>query len=334
MKPTTFLTTLTLTVSTYAATLPALPFRPRNAPADHYRLLHTLTPPLPAPAPGRFFSLSQAQEAQSTRGGAVLSLPPVGAQPPGGEAGVTTVEGTLRVPRAEVPTSGPTANNPVGVYAATFWIGLAAAAPCSAASTTLRAGVDVFWDGTFGGEQRPFAWYQVLGRGPSTGLVNFTVAAGDLVRFALRAEDAGRWVEVAVENFGAGPATDGWEDGWEGGAEGGDVALLVPRQRASQRFELGDAAAAAAADCGRQVSWLVEDFPLAGLPNVPIALANFTSVTFGDAAVTLADGQVRDVGEAEEVVDIRLDAQGGRLTKCELMGEARLKCTRVVGGDE
>ncbi|KXX76537.1 Aspergillopepsin-2 [Madurella mycetomatis] len=333
MKPTAFLATLTLTTSTYAAILPAQPFRPRNAPAHHYRLLHTLTPPLPAPGQGRMLSFSQAQEAQSTRGGAVLALPPVGAQPPSSPPAVTTVEGTWRVPQADAPTSGPTANNSVGVYAASFWIGLSAAAPCSAASTTLRAGVDVFWDGTFGGEQSPFAWYQFPGQATSTGMGNFSVAAGDLVRFELRAEDAGRWVEVAVENFGAGPATDGREEGDD--AASGDVGLLVPRQRASQRFELGDAASAStsAADCGRRVSWLVEDFPLAGLPDVPVALANFTSVTFEDAAVTSADGQVRDVSEAE-VMDIRLDAQGGRLTECELMGEGRLRCARVVGEDE
>ncbi|GAB1314224.1 Aspergillopepsin-2 [Madurella fahalii] len=332
MKPTALLTTLTftLTTSTYAATLPAPPIRPRNAPAYHYALLHTLTPPLPAPAPARFFSSQQAQEAQSTRGGAILTLPPVGADPPASPDSVTTIEGTFRIPQADAPTSGPTANNPVGVYAASFWVGLSAGAPCSAASTTLRAGVDVFWDGTFGGAQSPFAWYQFPGQGSSTGLGNFSVATGDLVRFRLRAEDAGRWVEVAVDNFGAGPATDAWEDG--------GAALLVPRQTASHRVEVGDvgsaSGSASAADCARRVSWVVEDFPLAGLPNVPVALANFTSVTFGDAMVTSADGQVRDVGEAEEVMDIRLDAQGGRLTKCELLGEARLGCKRVLGEDE
>jgi hypothetical protein len=75
---------------------------------------------------------------------------------------------------------------------------------------------------------------------------------------------------------------------------------------------------------------VVEDFPLAGLPDFPVALTNFTSVTFGGAGVTLADGTTRDVADAE-AFDVSLEAQGGRLTSCEVVGGKKVKCERVVG---
>jgi hypothetical protein len=84
--------------------------------------------------------------------------------------------------------------------------------------------------------------------------------------------------------------------------------------------------------CGREAAWVVEDFPLAGMPQFPVALANFTRVDFGKAGVKLGDGTGRGL-EGAEVVDVRLAAQGGRLTRCEVVGGSTVRCTRVVGDE-
>jgi hypothetical protein len=145
----------------------------------------------------------------------------------------------------------------------------------------------------------------------------FSVAEGDVVRFSVEAgsggDDAkeGKEVVVVAENFGANVTC---------------VEGAVPVQRVRQVLEMEDGVRL----CGEEAAWVVEDFPLAGLPDFPVALTNFTSVTFGAAGVTLADGTTRDVADAE-AFDVSLEAQGGRLTSCEVVGGKKVKCERVVG---
>ncbi|KAK3897111.1 hypothetical protein C8A05DRAFT_39344, partial [Staphylotrichum tortipilum] len=177
MKPTTPL--LTLLTTTTALTLP-------RAPSTQHRLLHTL--PISSPQTHSLASTSQNSAAftESTRGGALLPL----------SSPLTILHATLRLPSARPPTTGPTSNNPVGVYAASFWLGIdtplsSSPSPSPRGCTALvRAGVDIFWDGTLGGAQTPFAWVQ-YSDGGSTGGPNgergfeggFDIAEGDLVRF-------------------------------------------------------------------------------------------------------------------------------------------------------
>ncbi|KAK4157587.1 concanavalin A-like lectin/glucanase domain-containing protein [Chaetomidium leptoderma] len=323
MKPTTLLTLL-LTTSASAATLP----RNANPPQQHQQqqrqqhrlaLLHTLTP---APAASQFRLLAATTE--SVKGGAILTTD----QP------FASAQGTFRVPDAKVPTTGPTANNPVGVYAASFWVGIDSARPTTTTTTggpsadacggglALRAGVDVFYDGTFGGPQTPFAWYQFApAMGSEKGFEGFAVAAGDLVRFTLEAGSGGgggdddkKEVVVVAENFG-GNVT----------CANGATPVVSVRQVLPASTTAGGARL-----CAKEAAWMVEDFPLAGLPDFPVALANFTSVAFGGAGVTLADGSKKDV-TGTEVLDVRLQQQGGRLTSCEVVDGKKVKCDRVVG---
>ncbi|KAL2134459.1 hypothetical protein VTI74DRAFT_105 [Chaetomium olivicolor] len=303
MKPTTLLTLFTTGAS--AATLPVkqAPTLPRDA--SQLRLLHTLTPSAP-PGGARLLAAST----ESTKGGAILTLPEKDNQ-------ISSVQATIRVPLAEPPTRGPTANNPVGVYAASFWVGIdSALSPGSDPSCpgSLRAGVDIFYDGTLGGPQTPFAWYQFAPeKGSVTGFADFAVAAGDLVRFTAQAggSTSSGDVTVVAENFGNVTCVNGAQpvktarQTWPAGGEGQKL-------------------------CGREAAWVVEDFPLAGMPQFPVALANFTTVTFGAAGVTLAGGEKRDVTGAG-VTDVRQQRQGGRLTSCEVVEGKKVKCSRVVG---
>jgi hypothetical protein len=187
---------------------------------------------------------------------------------------------------------------------------------CGNGGATLRAGVDIFFDGTLGGRQTPFAWYQFTPKGQEeeVGFEGFAVAEGDLVRFTLTSSGSTEGGEVVVlaENFGGNVSCA------DGATPVKSVRQVLPAGEGGKEL------------CGREAAWVVEDFPLAGLPDFPVALANFTSVTFNKAGVTLEDGSKRDVTGAE-VRDIRLQAQGGRLTSCEVVDGKKVKCTRVVG---
>jgi hypothetical protein len=176
--------------------------------------------------------------------------------------------------------------------------------------------VDIFWDGTLGGVQRPFAWYQGPGQASETGFAGFEVAVGDLVRFTLEVGSDNDTEEVVVvaENFGGNVTCL---------SEG---AAAVPVRSVRQVLP---ASVGGKTLCRGEAAWVVEDFPIEGRPDFPVALANFTSVTFG-AGVTLEDGSAKDVTGAE-VLDIRLEAQGGRLTSCEVVDGKKVKCARVVG---
>ena len=332
MKPRDFLPFL-LPTTISAAVTPRLP-RQQQQPLA---LLHTL-PSDPAAAAGssnsRLLAASTQTQAkpndESTQGGAVL-------RPPGG--GITSAHATLRIPPAAPPTTGPTAGNTVGVYAASFWVGIDTGTATIGGTTTgsgsgattsgcggaVRAGVDVFWDGTVGGEQRPFLWYQFLDRGQSgKGAVGFEELGGktgDLVRFTLTSSDSSdasspAVVVVLAENFG-------------GNVTCADAPGVEPVTSVKEVLPM---AAGGTGLCGGEAVWAVEDPPLAGVPGVPVAFANFTSVAFGGAGVTLWDGNQKGVAEAD-VLDIRQQAQGGRLTSCEVVGGKKVKCTRVVGDD-
>ncbi|KAK3308762.1 concanavalin A-like lectin/glucanase domain-containing protein [Chaetomium strumarium] len=299
MRSTTLLTLLTSALGASGASLPA---RPRATP--RLLLLHTFSESSPSNA--RLLAAST----ESTKGGAILTLGDDGNSP-----AISSVQGTFRVPHAEIPTSGPTAGNPVGEYAASFWVGIDSARPRPASSPnatcggSLRAGVDVFWDGTIGGQQSPFAWYQFApGMGNAVGFgEGFSVSPGDLVRFTL---DAG---SVLVENFGGNVTCV------SGGANNGTRPIKSVRQALPSP---------SAGLCGTEAAFIVDDPPLVSRPDVPVALANFTSVTFG-TRVTLADGSVKDLAGAE-VLDVRQQQQGGKLTSCEVVEGKKVKCTRVV----
>ncbi|KAL2157575.1 hypothetical protein VTH06DRAFT_5953 [Thermothelomyces fergusii] len=306
MKP-----TVVLTLVASGAYTAATPVIPRHLPHAHgvnthrhtpLRLLHTFTP---ISISRKKFRPLEASTAESTKGGAILRLP---------DSDLSTVSATLRIPAAQMPTAGPTANNTVGVYAASFWVGIDSATDACAAGGALRAGVDVFWDGTIGGQQTPFAWYQGPGQANAAGFDGgFPVGEGDLVRFTLKAGAAGgEEVAVVAENFGRNAT----------GAEGG----AVPVRRARKVLPAG---AGGKTLCRGEAAWMVEDFPLQGRPELPAALANFTTVAF-TAGVGLSDGMEKDLAAAE-VLDIRLEAQGGRLTSCEVADERNVKCARVVG---
>ncbi|KAK4104005.1 concanavalin A-like lectin/glucanase [Parathielavia hyrcaniae] len=325
---------------TSSATIPLPPTRPRDVTTPHQlRLLHTLTPSSP-PSHHRLLTTTTTADddsnsdstTESTKGGAVLTLTSdnySNEEEEEEEARIASVHATFRIPHADPPTTGPTAGNPVGLYAASFWVGIDSVASFESSSCTgtgggsLRAGVDIFFDGTLGGQQSPFAWYQFAsaesgsGSGDATGLEGFGVVPGDLVRFTLSA-DTSESAEVVVlaENFG----------GNVGCAEGATAVVTVRTVLPAGGGEGGLVL------CGREAAWVVEDFPLAGMLEFPIALANFTSVTFGAAGVTLEDGSERDVTGAE-VRDVRLEAQGGRLTSCEVVDGKKVKCTRVLGDD-
>lgn len=333
MKTTIFLTLLGLTtMGATAATLPVRlpPTRPRDAPQHRLALLHTLTPSPPSNS-NFLVAAAAAANTESTKGGAILTLPASDQT----NDRIATAQGTFRVPSARMPTTGPTANNPVGMYAASFWVGIDSVAgntgsdPSCGAS--LRAGVDIFWDGTIGGTQTPVAWYQfgsaASEAGDAVGFEGFKVAEGDVVRFTLEGEspssedgDEGEGkgeqeVVVVAENFGGNVTCAG---NLNGATPVQSVRQVVPVPAGGARL------------CGGEAAWVVEDFPLAGMPDVPVALANFTSVTFAGVGVALADGTERDVAGAE-VLDVRLEAQGGRLTSCKVVDGNKVRCARVVG---
>ncbi|KAH6637015.1 concanavalin A-like lectin/glucanase domain-containing protein [Chaetomium tenue] len=287
MKATTLLTLLaTVTGTTTAARLPQRATTRGNTQQQHppYRLLHTL----PNTTPGNARLLATSDE--STQGGAILTLPPSSGgntttSPNTTTPLLTSISGTFRVPPARMPTSGPTANNPATLYAASFWIGVDSASASASADCgggSLRAGVDIFWDGTLGGAQTPVAWFQGPGQ-----------------------------VVVVGENFGGNVTCDG-------GAPAQRVRKVLPAVGGKgQKL------------CRREAAWVVEDFPLEGRPEFPVALADFGGVTFG-AGVKLEDGSERDLAGAE-VRDVRLAPQGGRLTSCEVVDGKKVKCARVVG---
>ncbi|KAH6626266.1 hypothetical protein B0J18DRAFT_408611 [Chaetomium sp. MPI-SDFR-AT-0129] len=421
MKPTTLL--LLATTATTTTAKPTLPQPIPRANTIHYphpnphRLLHTL-PAVSQQPLSHLLSASAAVDADTTLAGAVLTLLPVseGNTTTGkGAALLSTITSTFRIPLANIPTSGPTANNSATVYGASFWVGVDAGvspsgAGCSPSSSSLsggvaqagteggvlRAGVDIFYDGTLGGHQQPVIWYQGPGQKGETAFEGVVVGEGDLVRLSLvvgpvlsapgegvekgegegDGEEGGEVVAI-VENFG--PDVDCPE----GATPIASVRKTFPATTVSPSTTSAPSSTKTSSTttptskpntvhtrstaqiqptlCRKEASWVLQDAPLAGLPNIPIALANFTRVAF-TAGITLDDGSVRtltigsagstkhkhqvvdtngdgngkqtELADGVEVLDIRQTQQGGRLTRCgveEGSEGSEVVCVRVVG---
>ncbi|KAK4203844.1 putative acid proteinase [Triangularia verruculosa] len=303
MKTTTLFAGISLATTAMATAIPMFPTLPVRSNTRPIRLLHTAPKPYSSPPlfqGARIFS--QAQTEESTIGGAAVAAA-------GSDHKVTSVSAAFVVPHARMPTTGPTANNSAGMYAASFHVGIDSFnAGCGADKNRfIRAGVDVFWDGAVDGEQNPWVWYQSSPTDEDgLGFTNFSVAAGDLVRFSVTG------AEVKVENFGANVTC---------------VKGLKAKQSVVQKID-GEGL------CGGEAAWAVEDFPLAGLPNFPVPLADFGGVVFKEVEVGFEGGSNETVSknaEGAEVRDVRLAAQGGRLTACEVIeGGKKVKCDRVV----
>ncbi|KAM7198081.1 Concanavalin A-like lectin/glucanase domain containing protein [Naviculisporaceae sp. PSN 640] len=326
-----------------------------SSPHSPIRLLHR--------HPESYISTGKRQTStspDSLQGGAVLSV---------SNSKIKTVTASFTVPRAEIPQQGPTANNPVGVYAASFWVGIdgvsvsvppplpssnisttyggdTAAAQndeeCNPSKASLRLGIDIFYDGTFGGEQTPFAWYQTL-PGYAVGFGNFSVAPGDFVRLTSSVSSSPNWTAgtgtagegtVTIENFG--PSTSSSSTQQTRNKKNKKAARAL--QSATHTFS-----ALPSGLCQTQAAFIVEDFPLAGLPNFAIALTNFTSVEFGDLNVQTTDGEslsLTNQAQAEaqvQTLNIYQTPQGGRLTDCAITGRTnnsssseKVVCKRVV----
>ncbi|KAK4191717.1 putative acid proteinase [Podospora australis] len=320
MKSTTLLGALSLVASTLAATIPAPPSLPLKREPHQLRLLHT-APISPSPPPGaaRVFSVAvEAAAEESVKGGAVIKNP-----------GVSVVQATFRVPLAQQPMTGPTAGNPVGLYAASFHVGIDSFSGTCA--NFFRAGVDIFWDGTLGGEQSPFAWYQFGGVTETVGFSNFTVRAGEVVRITVQDSlGSGNSTEATatIENFG-----QQLLNGTSGTSTAICVKGLTPKQASTQKISKPSGEGSSL--CKGEAGFVVEDFPLAGMPQFPVALANFTTVAFKDVGITVGSqtgGGEKKNAKGAELKDIRLAPQGGRLTACALVGGGKgVKCDRVVG---
>ncbi|KAL2119568.1 hypothetical protein VTJ04DRAFT_6529 [Mycothermus thermophilus] len=358
MKTSTLLTSLLTITATSAATVPVRSPPTRVRDSQHRLvLLHTLAPVASVSKTSSNLRLAAAgaaaastDETPSTKGGAILTT----------NQRITTAETIFRVPSARVPTHGPTGGNPTLTYAASFWLGIDSTGSSSRSSSSstddetincgasLRVGVDTFWDLWAGGATTPVAWYQFApGQPYASGLEGFSVAEGDVVRVRIEvgpvssspSDDAKRGVVVenqeyaiVAENFGNVTCSDD------------ETAALLRSKRGLEKLSpvvsvrkvLPAPAQGQPQLCGREVAWMVEDFPLAGMPYIPLPLANFTSVEFAQAKVTLEDGTAKAVekdGEGVSVVDINMEEQGGRLTKCEVLGSGRVRCDRVVGDE-
>ncbi|KAL1841439.1 hypothetical protein VTJ49DRAFT_7054 [Mycothermus thermophilus] len=351
MKTSTLLTyLLTTAATTSAATVPTRSPPTRARDGQHpLVLLHTLAPVAPSPSTSNFRLAAAATNAdtRSSRGGAILTAPSTHSNTTTTNLNlnhITTAEAFFRVPSARVPTHGPTGGNPTLTFAASFWVGIDSSGsrtPEPGCGASLRAGVDTFWDSFAGGEQTPFAWYQFApGQRFATGFEGFRVAEGDVVRFRLETPSSssssaaagaeeeegtgGGKYAVVAENFGANVTCDDAES-CRGLTPLVSVRKVLPAPGEGEEKL-----------CGGEAAWMVEDFPLAGMPDIPLPLANFTRVEFNGAGVRLEDGTERSVLEVQgvKVVDIHMEEQGGRLTRCGVLPGMKVRCTRVVGDED
>jgi len=292
---------LTALLGTSAAL--ATPIRPstllyrRATPRpENHRLSHA--PPPSTHRPASSFAASVAADsnpaAESVRGGAALAGQLVG-----------TAVGTFVIPSAEMPTEGPAGGNVAGLYTASYWVGIDGATEC-VGRASLRAGVDTFWDG---GMRSYNAWYEWYPE-PVVDFANFTVGPGDVVRVTASAGGKGEG-EVRMERLAG---------------CGRDAAVLAEASMSWSGQEEEDEAL-----CLAEAAWVVEDFSLASMPGVPVALANVTAVTLEAVGAATAEGENLDLAGAR-ILNINLEAQGGRLTDCGLEGDARVRCVRTVGG--
>ncbi|KAK4228774.1 putative acid proteinase [Podospora fimiseda] len=302
MKSPTYLITasllFTLGLATPTTTLSKTPTRSNDGQQYQLRLLHTSTPSSPSSfrtTSSRIGIASQQQE--STKGGALLTSDDA-------TSSFKQIQTTFLIPQAKIPTRGPTANQTTILYASSFHIGIDSFS-LLCPSGFLRAGVDIFYDGTLGDPslQKPQAWYQLYPSDPSV-FPNFTVAEGETVRVTVGN------TEVKIENFGLNVTC---------------VNGKIPKQVSTVKID-------GKGVCGKEAGWIVEDFPLAGLPGIPVALADFGSVRFGGVSVKSGgeEGGIEKNAEGATVSDIWVEAQGGRLTSCEVgMEGGEVRCDRV-----
>ena len=281
---------------------------------------HSIKTKSPAPGfPGAHIKALSDPTAESVQGGAYILVDNANS------SDFWAVSGSFRIPTASMPTEGPTANNTVGSYAATFWIGIDGidGAPGPAGNcddVSLRAGIDISFDPRFGGELEPFAWYQWLPE-ESFGYENFKASPGDEIRInvTVTGSTAG---SVSIENLG--PATPASNDDTVPtyGAPAPEKAAADPIV-ASHTFSNMTTPL-----CQAAAAWVIEDFPMRGLPDVPIPLVNFTDVTFG-AMQILRTGNTAEIGSIFNIVQAE---QGGRLTDCR-NNEGAIACSRVLVGN-
>lgn len=294
MKPSTLLPLIGLIATSSAAATPHL--TPRR-PASH-KLTHT--PPSSIPNPGGKSAFATTSTPESTKAGYSLAM---GTSP----NPLRRTEAYFTIPVASMPETGPTAGNQNGVYQASYWIGIDGLASCPHAS--LRAGVDTFWDS---GMQTTNAWYEWYPSSPAVDFGNFTVKQGEMVRISALADEDGRGGTVTVERVVdiLGEVLGSVSHRLEG-KDGDDVLCL------------------------REGNFVVEDYPLADRPEYPLALANFTSVLFermcvaGGGEGECPGGYILD-DDPTRLFDIRLEAQGGKLTSCGMENAMSVRCDRVV----
>lgn len=296
MRLTTALTTLIISTSAALATpnrLRSTTHRRATTRPENHRLSHV--PPSSHRSTASFSAAADGgdQLPESVRGGAALA-----------GKDVSTVVGTFEIPSAEMPTRGPTGGNVAGLYSASYWVGIDGAAEC-VGEASLRAGVDTFWDGGLRSYNAWYEWYPE----PAADFANFTAAPGDVIRVTATAKGKGEGA-VKVERL----------------ADGGKNATVVAEVSKSWSGQEEKSPL-----CLAEAAWVVEDFSLASMPGVPVALANFTAVTFKDVGATTADEEVLDLAGAQ-ILNINLEPQGGLLTDCALEGDSGVRCKRVVDG--
>ncbi|KAK0615925.1 concanavalin A-like lectin/glucanase domain-containing protein [Bombardia bombarda] len=310
MKPATALAPLLLSTTTSAVSASASGGVHHRSSTAQTRLSHHRA----ASPPTRVSSLSSSSyqaSIDSTQGGAYFLSPADTTN--NNNNNITIVSGSFIVPAANVPTAGPTANNPVLFYAASFWIGIDGA--------WLRAGIDISYDGAIGGPGHPFAWYQ-WHPAEAVGFANFTVAPGDRVHITAIA--------------GSPSSSSSSSSSLTARSEGDDDVPAQQQQPGGLMIQnFGPPAAGNTAPlqtamevlsgpplCQRAAGWIIEDFPVdaSNHPELPAALVDFGAVSFADMDVTMASKGSQtgvagvagdDVSAAATVVDVQLAAQGG-----------------------
>ncbi|KAJ4417831.1 hypothetical protein N0V85_001694, partial [Neurospora sp. IMI 360204] len=283
MKPSTLLTlTATAASTTSAFTLP-FKFRRDTVSTDasnnpNRRLLHSPPTNTVGIAGGHIKAASGINNRPpSLRAGAYFAYhPPVSTpdHPFQNQDRIQSVTGTVVIPSINLPVSGPTAGNSAGEYSASIWVGIDGASAtdnflnpnttglpnCNPLNQSLRAGVDIFWDGTLGGQQTPYVWTQWYPAEHAKGFLDFKASPGDELRFTVYTGPHGNsGGGVMVENFGP-PQSP----------KGVDGRVKIPIATGSLIWKDMPGL------CSAQGSWIIEDFPLQERPELPSALGNFT----------------------------------------------------------
>jgi len=212
---------------------------------------------------------------------------------------LTFATGTIIVPEPAIPDRGPTGGCFNCPYSASFQValdGIPGTAACS--GTMLRVGVDVF-HGDVEGDSYD-AWYEWYPeQATSLKSASFRVVPGDRVRMNVTATSA--------------------------------TAGVVTMENLSKNMSVSQAVNGQSPLCGATVGWLIEDFKIEGAPaGTFMPLANFTSVTWAEAAARTTSGEEQGPTGAT-VFELVQSSQGGQLTRCSAASSS-VTCDRVVGG--